>query len=85
MSFKEELDMLLLADLLHDKKCVSNHSVINTDYCDYHMHNKRKELMMSVNQVTSMNKYHKQAKEILRQCEHMSMKEIINLVKTIIE
>lgn len=88
MRFQEQLDAVLLADLLHDKKCNHSHSdnVLHfSNDCDYYMHNKRKELINSVNSATSYNKYHQQAKTIMKQCENMNMAQIISLIKTIIE
>lgn len=87
-TFRDELDVLLLADVLHGKKCTQFHGMDRLDMipienkCFYH--NQNIVLAERVKQAVNKN-YQQQAKDILTLCENMNMQKIIKLVSTIIE
>lgn len=90
IKFQEQLDVLLLADNLHAKKCKKNHAPIwaNKDnYCDYYVnhHNKNRVLGSQVFQSQAKQNYIKQAESIFQQCVGMNTQQIISTINTIID
>lgn len=89
-TFQEQLDVILLADTLHAKKCTKNHAPLNylgENYCDFYVNNHNKNLVLGqkVKQTQAKQKYIQQSKDILTLCENMHMEQIIKIVNTILE
>lgn len=91
-TFTQELDIALLADVLHDSKCNGKHlntgQPINPTFpflCDYYTHNSNIALSNRVNEAQKKTKYYQQAKQVYEMCEGMNTKDILKLVKLINE
>lgn len=88
--FRDTLDTMLLADILHSKQCKKKHShdpqleMYNSEtHCDYY--NNAIALSNKVKTATARQRYVQKSKDILTMCENMNMEKIIRLVNTIIE
>lgn len=87
-TFRDELDVLLLADVLHSKKCTQFHGmdrldmIPTEDKCFYHNQN----ITLAKRVTQAVNKqYQQKAKDILAMCENMNTKQIIALVNAIMD
>ena len=88
-TFEQELDIALLADVLHSKQCDKIHiEGLNRKgafTCDHYHHNKMLALSKKVSEAQKHTKYYKKAKEVYELCEGMNTNNIIKLIKTIID
>lgn len=88
MNFKNELDILLLADTLHSKQCDKKHvdkiSINDSTVCDHLYHNRMYQLSKKVSEAQKKSSYYTKAKQIYELCEGMNTNNIIKLIKTII-
>jgi len=88
-TFEQELDIALLADVLHSKQCTKphfEHIVLNNGaICNHHHHNAMVTSSKLIGEVQKTSLYYKKAKEVYELCEGMSTNNIIKLIKTIMD
>lgn len=88
-NFREELDIALLADVLHSKHCTKphfEHIVLNNGaICNHHHHNAMVASSKLIGEAQKTSLYYKKAKEVYELCEGMNTNNIIKLIKTIMD